>query len=553
MLSQCLRPFSAGPTAWLPALLMSSIAASLALGTGCSNASDPVAAAGSSSVTAGGSNAGIGGGSAVGAAGGTATSAGGAASTEGSQVGGLPLAGASSPSGANSAAGATAEAAGGGSEGPDSSAAGGSSPEAGSPAPTLHIPWDWAGVVGTGQSLEVGDPGAASRTPSAEPRLTTQPFQNLQLSTANLNWPVDPNNAALSMVPLIEPIGRRAPTYPSSWPQNIHGETAHSAMANQITSLVKAAGGADYVNVHGEVGENGQCLSFLIKNAAPRGLNGRAYQATLIETRAITRLAQAAGKTYGVGAIIVTHGECDQGNPQYEEQLHQLWADYNTDLRAITGQTEPLLMIVSQQNSGGDRGQSAHAQWRIGVDFPNDVVCSGPKYQYPYSPDFIHMIVDGYEQLGEKYAQVYYERVVLGNDWQPLQPTSASRNGRVVTVNFHVPVPPLAWEDRFQAPHQNAGTEWRAGKGFELRAGNTNIAISAVEIAGDAVRITAAADLPANNLTVGYAVTGEPRPMAAPFAGTLRWGQLRDSDPFVGSSTGKAQPNFSVAFELTVP
>jgi len=417
----------------------------------------------------------------------------------------------------------------------------------------LDIPWDMAGIVGTGQSLAVGDPGAARNTPQGTPRLTTQPFQNLKLSVANVTWPVDSNDPRLTLIPLVEPMGPNPNMYPSSWPRNIAGETAHSAMGNQITSLVKAAGGADYVNVHGEVGENGQCLSFLVKNATPVGLNGRAYEATLIETRAITRLAQAAGKTYGVGAIIVTHGECDQGNANYEQQLHQLWADYNTDLRAITGQTQPLLMIVSQQNSGADRSASTRGQWRIGVDFPSDAVCSGPKYQYPYSGDSIHMLADGYEQLGEKYAQVYYERVILGNDWQPLQPTSVARAGRVISVNFHVPVPPLAWQDSFQAPHQSAGTEWRAGKGFEVRAGNTNVVIDSVEIVDDSVRISVASDLPANNVTVGYAVTGEPAPMAAPFAGTFRWGQLRDSDPFVGSTTGRPQPNFAVAFELPVP
>ncbi|WP_437784600.1 hypothetical protein [Sorangium sp. So ce1097] len=34
---------------------------------------------------------------------------------------------------------------------------------------------------------------------------------------------------------------------------------------------------------------------------------------------------------------------------------------------------------------------------------------------------------------------------------------------------------------------------------------------------------------------------------------TWRSGQLRDSDPFVGSMTRVAQPNDAVAFELPVP
>ena len=51
-------------------------------------------------------------------------------------------------------------------------------------------------------------------------------------------------------------------------------------------------------------------------------------------------------------------------------------------------------------------------------------------------------------------------------------------------------------------------------------------------------------------MVVGYASTtdGMVRPN-----GTVRWGQLRDSDPFVGSLTRVAQPNYCVAFEMNVP
>jgi hypothetical protein len=170
-------------------------------------------------------------------------------------------------------------------------------------------------------------------------------------------------------------------------------------------------------------------------------------------------------------------------------------------------------------------------------------------------------MVEGYELMGEKYAQIYYERVVLRHDWQPLQPTAVTRNGRVVTVTFHVPVAPLVWETTFSAPHQGTAA-WSAGKGFELRSGAAPVSIAAVEIAGDTVQITAGEDLPASGLTVGYALGQDPPvadggttapAMTQPFLGTFRWGQLRDSDPFVGSTTNKAQPNYSVAFELPVP
>jgi hypothetical protein len=408
------------------------------------------------------------------------------------------------------------------------------------------LPWDWSGVIGTGQSLAVGDHGRPIKS-------TNQPYGNLKLSTGNLPWPVDPDDTNLVMVPLIEPIGRRSPHYPSSWPENIAGETPHSVMANEISSLVKDASGRDFIGVHGEVGENGQCMIYLKKGAAHHGLNGRSYEAALIETKAITRLAKAAGKTYGVGAITVTHGECDAGNINYENDLFQLWSDYNTDLPAITGQSQKLQMIVSQQNSCNDRSASTLAQWKVGVDHPADIVCSGPKYQYP-SAEGIHLTTDGYQQLGEKYGQVYYQRVVLGNDWQPLQPVAIERKDTVITVRFHVPTPPLVWDTTFQSPHQSVD-EWKQGKGFEVTtSAGARVLIHSAEISGDAVILTCAAD-PGPDATVGYAMfaEGAKARMLTPFAGTFRWGLLRDSDPFAGAITKKPQPNYSVAFELTAP
>jgi hypothetical protein len=419
----------------------------------------------------------------------------------------------------------------------------------GGSAPVLARPWDWAGVVGTGQSLAVGQMGVPAATIS-------QPYGNLKLSTHSLPWPVDPSDTTLEMVPLTEPIGRLSTAYPSSWPTNIAGETPHASMADQITALAQAADGGDYVGVHSEVGENGQGIVYLKKGAPQVGVNGHAYQATLIETQAITRLAGAMGKTFGVGAIIVTHGEADAGNATYESELYQLWSDYQTDLSALTGQTQKILMITSQQNSVTDRASSTLAEWMIGVDHPGDVVCSGPKYQYPYySLDHVHLITDGYRQLGEKYGQIYFERVVLGHDWQPLAPTTVERSdARTITVHFHVPVPPLAWETTFTPPHQLTA-EWQAGNGFELRtSANARIAIASVDLSGDdAVQITTAADLPATGVLVGYALVSEGVAMSAPFVGTFRWGLLRDSDPFVGAATQTPQPNYAVAFELPVP
>jgi hypothetical protein len=198
--------------------------------------------------------------------------------------------------------------------------------------------WDWNEIIGTGQSLAVG----------GRPVLTTnQPFGNLKLSTGQLSWPVDPNDTNLALVPLVEPVGRMAPHYPSSWPENIYGETPHTAMAIEISALLRSNLNRDYVTVHSEVGESGQGMRVIKRGAVvTNGVNGHAYVASMIETKAITRLAKAAGKTYGVGAVVLIHGESDAGDTNYESELFQLWHDYNADIRSITGQTKDILMSV---------------------------------------------------------------------------------------------------------------------------------------------------------------------------------------------------------------
>jgi hypothetical protein len=410
----------------------------------------------------------------------------------------------------------------------------------------LNLPWDWSGVIGTGQSLSVG-------ARAFDIKATNQLYGNLQLSTDHLPWPVDPADTNLSLVPLTEPIGRRSHAYPSSWPENIEAETYHTAMADEISVLVHDASGHDFTGVHSEVGENGQGMIYIKKGAVHHGINGRSYEAAMIETKAINRLAKEAGKTFGVGAIVVTHGETDAGNTNYENELRQLWSDYNTDVRHITGQKQGLQMILSQQDSVGmDYSRSTQAQWKIGADYPADIVCSGPKYQYPYYKDGIHLISDGYEQLGEKYGEVYFHRVILGDGWQPLHPIDIQRDGKTITIQFHVPNPPLACDTDLQPPHPSV-EEWKNGKGFEVcTSSGAKVAIQSVEISGDSVVITCATD-PGAGARMSYAMVGEKERRSVPSGGTVRWGLLRDSDPFVGAVTKTAQPNYCVAFEMTAP
>lgn len=428
---------------------------------------------------------------------------------------------------------------------------------------TPTIAWDYTGIIGTGQSLSVGAEAGNINTAAR-----TQPYNNLKLALGTLTVPPLDEAASgsdqLSLVPLVEPIRPTDPGYPSAYPGNLDGESPHTAMSGALTALAKADGAADLVSVHTVVGESGQPMSVINKTATEvtsPGTMGRAYAATLFEVRAIKRLADAASKTYGVGGIFLTHGESDAGAANYGTLMLQLWTDYNADIKAITGQTQSIPLFTNQQHgifqyamnpSIRNIDTSTRLQWTASVDNPDAIVCVGPKYQYPYAADYLHMVPVGYEMMGEKYAQAYYQHVVEGRPWKPLAPvpSTVARAGNVITVDFEVPVPPLAWDDALPQPHTTDLVEWAQGRGFEVRMGTTRLTIESVALVdADTVSITVTGDVPAG-ATLGYAATAG---ADAVVNFSPRKGQLKDSDPFVGDFTKMAQPNYAVAFELPVP
>ncbi len=189
--------------------------------------------------------------------------------------------------------------------------------------------FDWVGIIGTGQSLSVG--ALAERIVSDK-----QPFHNLKLldTGPDPKYPVD-GGGVLSLVPLVELIRPRLAGYADAggeYPDNIRGETPHSSMANQISALSVAQTGRDYVTLHSVVGWSGKCIDRIDKAGG-----GNGYPGSLSEGRAFVAKAKAAGKSFGYGAVILTHGECDNTNANYGAQVHQLWADYNTDLKKLHG------------------------------------------------------------------------------------------------------------------------------------------------------------------------------------------------------------------------
>jgi hypothetical protein len=394
----------------------------------------------------------------------------------------------------------------------------------GAPASPEHF--DWVQIIGTGQSLSVGVAGYPIVS-------TVQPYGNLKLQDdgPDPKYPLD-GGGLLSLVPLVELIRPPLADYTDGqYPGNIYGETPHSVMANQITALARAAG-SDYLTIHSVVGWSGNPID----NINKQGI-GTAYPGSLSEARTFQAMATAQGKRFGVGAIVLTHGESDSDNGNYETQVHQLVADYNADLKVITGQVTPIPLLLSQQSTfpgGAGTSRSTQAEWRLGLDYPGEVLCTGPKYQYPYSGDNVHMDSLNYGRLGEKYAEVFYQAVVQGRPWKPLQPSAAKLSGANITVSFDVPTMPLNWDPNLAPPHQTQFQAWALGKGFEVQDSTGPLTIQSATLSGATVVLALAQPPTGTGLTVSYAMNQD----GTGYQGGTdlgRRGLLRDSDPFTGT------------------
>lgn len=394
-----------------------------------------------------------------------------------------------------------------------------------------------------GQSLAVGSGG----TPVLS---SSQPYKNVSVGTG-----VQGN------------LGQATPAY---WYGNIAGtgyqagdltpmvevsvETLASGAANTVGKLARADGlgsAQDLLTMNFAVGAT--AYSGLAKGTIP-------YQDN-IDTSAF---APIPGQLFASGAINVpalwcVHGESDMLNGSYGANIRQWQVDYETDMKAITGQSGTIPIFHSQPSCwtavANVNSATGIAPYQILSEYetnPTKTVLVCPKYFFSYQPaDGVHLLNTSYRLLGEYYAKAYYQHVVKGIPWSPLRPTTIQRTGAVITVTFSGNVGNL----QFDTTNVTDPSGATATKGFEYTdsAGGsiyTRIASVALSLPNQVV-ITLTADPSANTgKTLSYAYTGTPGQLAGPTTGPR--GNLKDSDTTTGQS-GTALPNWCVHFQKAVP
>ncbi len=355
-------------------------------------------------------------------------------------------------------------------------------------------------ILSTGQSLSLGVGGWGVLS-------DTQPYNNLMLDGS-------------SLVPLVETGGI---------------ESMSSGMANSLTAQIVGTNNDFAVTMHG-VG--GSSYSVLKKGTTP-------YQNGMDQVLAAKNAAALLDRLYRVIGVTVIHGESDsQSNSAYEDYLVEWQNDYETDVKAITGQKGSIPLFTDQMGSFTSFRNVATsvipiAQLAASENNPEKIILVGPKYFFDYM-DGTHLTAYSYRWLGEYYAKIIKKVVFNQESWKPLSPNQIVRSGNVVYAQFNVPSGPLVFDTSLVSARENYG--------FEFVDDSLSASIVSVEIFNSStVKIVLDSAPTGSNQLLRYAYTGTVgAPAGAQSSGSAA-GNLRDSDNSP-SLYGNTLYNWSVQF-----
>jgi len=276
----------------------------------------------------------------------------------------------------------------------------------------------------------------------------------------------------------------------------------------------------------------GQSIAALAKGATPELYN----RLPSLMAQANTAAGVASGD-YLVPALLWLQGESNQTTTAatYITALRQFFADFTADVISETEQEDPpayFLYQTAAPNTNFDTSEMGVQMAQLDAALnDSNVFMAGPNYPYPDSNN-LHLVANGYRWLGSLIGKVMFRVLTLGHRWKPLYIRRATLRGREILVDYHVPSPPLVFED----PWMQSG--WFIG---ETATGGTNTQY-AVPNKGFTVRTTGGTDLTIASVAFASAtqilITLDAAPSAAPnlFYANGRQnhfghGSVRDSDP----------------------
>ena len=422
-------------------------------------------------------------------------------------------------------------------------------------APTPYAAFDVNHVISTGQSNSVAHEGRPILS-------TTQPFSNLMFDVGVMTAGVCEHDGCrdyqkpTSFLPLTEGDSFWYPV-----------ETMSSGLANEASLLAttRYQKGKHDILVS-LAGRNGLTYWCLRKGGCnyfdPSYLN--AFDENLRQVADAKAIATATGKSYVVRAVTAVHGESDdfgysmgtqefpldgsdgtfRALASYGDALAEWQRDYEAGVKAITGQTQPVPLFVSQVSSWNDTETASVAflQWEAHRKTRGKVVVVTPGYIFDFASDCRHYTNHAERRLGEYFGKAYARTFVEGRRWEPLGPSKITHAGNVVTAKFLVPVPPLVIDTARVLDPGNYGFE-------SVDAAGAPIAITNVTLSGSTEVAITLASSPTPGSKLRYAYRHVAHSCAGSQAGAR--GNLRDSD-MTPSNYGYELFNWGVHFEMAI-
>jgi hypothetical protein len=238
-------------------------------------------------------------------------------------------------------------------------------------------------------------------------------------------------------------------------------------------------------------GTGGRTLEQLSKGAEPELFNRLRDCA-----RTAKQAAAAIGADYSVAALLFLQGESNNwalnggtaDRAAYKALLGQFYRDFVADIAVGIAGQQGLPVMFTYQTGGAyasDTQSVPQAQLELALEMPEWFLVA-PVYPLLDKPSG-HLDANAYRWLGSQFGKVMHRVLTLGEDFKPLHPLRAAMHGGTVLVEFHVPVPPLAW-GRPYAGHTALDIPER---GFTVLDACGPVPITAVELDGPtSVRIT---------------------------------------------------------------
>lgn len=235
-------------------------------------------------------------------------------------------------------------------------------------------------------------------------------------------------------------------------------------------------------------GVNGRSIEQLSKGFSPE-LYNRPRQAVQIAKQ----IAADMNLPYGVLAIAWLQGEWNSwgnnGSEDYQTYLDNmkiLFDNMRKDFAYNNGQVDVPAVFMYQTGAQYTRDNNQLSIGRAQTEFcrmanGNHAYLATPSYPFPDKGG--HLTSNGYRWMDMQFAKVMFKVLVLGEGWEPLRPIGYQVDGTKLTIDYHVPSPPLQFRDCYYG----LNVYNTPNKGFRLVDANGPIALSSVKIVADTV------------------------------------------------------------------